>query len=62
MDRSEKRIFEMFNEKVESELPSNSQKVAFHKVNDEFEKKLGFKPYGSWGSYRNARSRNRKFR
>lgn len=61
MSRLEKRIFDVFNEMVEVELPNchNSQKETFHKVNDSFAEKNGFTPYKSYQSYKNARSRNR---
>jgi len=57
---NENRKFTAFNQSVESELPIyHSLKVAFHKVNDEIESKVGFKPYKSYQSYKNARSRHR---
>lgn len=64
MSRLEKRIFDVFNEIVEAELPNyhNSHKETFHKVNDDLEIKYGFKPYKSYQTYKNARSRNRKRR
>jgi hypothetical protein len=64
MERSEKRLFDVFNEMVETELPNhhNSIKETFHKINDEFENKNGFKPYKSYNSYKAARSRDRKRR
>ena len=60
--RTEKRIFDVFSERVEQELPNchNSHKATFHKINDEFEIKTGFKPYKSYQTYKNAKSRNRR--
>lgn len=57
----EKR-FKVFHEKVEEELPNHhdSLKETFHKVNDEFEARIGFKVYPSYQAYKTARSRNRK--
>ncbi len=62
MERSEKRAFDFFDKSVEEELPkhNNSLKETFHKVNDEFEARIGFKVYKSYQTYKNARSRNRK--
>jgi len=57
---SENRKFTVFNQSVENELPNcHSIKVAFHKVNDEIESKIGFKPYKSYQAYKNLRSRHR---
>lgn len=59
----EDRKFTVFNEAVENELPNTrSLKLAFHKVNDEIENKVGFKPYRSLQAYKNARSRHRSKR
>ena len=62
MARFERRAFDVFNEKVDAELPNhhNSRKETFHKVNDELESQTGIRFYKSYQSYRNARSRNKK--
>ena len=58
----EKRAFDVFDKSVEEELPkhNNNRKESFHKVNDDFEQKIGFKVYKSYQAYKNARSRRNK--
>lgn len=59
----EDRKFTVFNEAVENEIHNaGSLKVAYHKVSDEIENKVGFKPYRSLQAYKNARSRHRSKR
>lgn len=57
----ENRKFKLFDEAVEEEKKTTgSLKVAYYKVSEQIESKVGFKPYTSLQSYKNARSRNRK--
>jgi hypothetical protein len=62
MDRLETRLFDAFEKMVQHDLEANSgsRKQTFHQVNDDFATKVGFKPFKSYQSYRNARCRNRK--
>lgn len=61
MSRLEGRLLDAFLKKLQDELPNhqNNQKQAFHAVNDDFEKNAGFIPYGSYDSFRNAKSKKR---
>lgn len=58
----EKRAIDVYDELIKEELPNhnNNRKESFHKVNDEFEQRVGFKVYKSYQAYKNARSRRNK--
>lgn len=63
-ERLEHRLIDSFLKRLANELPnhSNNQKETFHAVNDKFEKDAGFKPFASYESFKNAKSRRGKNR
>lgn len=64
MDRLEQRAFDVFNRKFENALSdnNNNHRNTFDKISDQFEKSAEFRPFQSYESFKNARSRrkNRK--
>lgn len=61
-DRTEKRVFDVFDDMVTRYCATKSQREAFDLATQEFEQRAGCVPFNSLESYKNARSRHRRKR